>query len=207
MLALPSVKRLLDLAVIVGLLPLWGPVLAGLLLLLIVTGGAPLHGQLRVGQQGQVFRLWKLRSMRRGAAGQLAGLLADPALRREWIAHGKLRHDPRITRFGHWMRRHSLDELPQIWNVIRGDMALVGPRPLLPEELAREYGPAAQAVLSVPPGMTGPWQVAGRNDLRYADRLRLDLAYVQGCRAGRWLRQDLAILARTVITILWGTGR
>lgn len=195
-------KRVFDLLVVALAAPLWAPVLIGLVGLLAVSGGTPFHAQYRVGRNGRLFRMWKLRSMRRGAEGQLALLLAHPARRAEWLAHGKLARDPRVTRLGRWMRRHSLDELPQVWNVIRGDMALVGPRPLLPDEIAREYGAAAQQVLALRPGMTGPWQVAGRNRLRYAERLRMDLAYVNA----PGVAQDVAILSRTCAAILRGTG-
>ncbi len=199
-----SAKRALELLLIAMLAPLWGPLLVGLML---AVGRAPFYAQDRVGLHGRLFRMWKLRSMRPGAEGQLAVLLSDPLRRREWIRHGKLARDPRITPLGQWLRRHSLDELPQIWNVIRGDMALVGPRPLLPGEIAREYGAAAARVVSVRPGMTGSWQVSGgmngRNSLSYAERLRLDLAYARGST----LRSDLMILLRTVGAILRGSGR
>lgn len=194
-------KRAFDLLLLGLTAPLWGLLLA-VLVLLLGSGGAPFYAQRRVGRDGRLFRMWKLRSMRRGAEGQLAHLLADPARRAEWLAHGKLTGDPRVTRLGRWLRRHSLDELPQVWNVIRGDMALVGPRPLLPDEIAREYGAAAHLVLAMRPGMTGPWQVYGRNRLRYTDRLRMDLAYVNAPS----LAQDAVILGRTCLAVLRGTG-
>lgn len=125
-----------------------------------------------------------------------------PAAAAEWEESFKLKCDPRITRLGDLMRKTSLDELPQIWNVLRGDMSFVGPRPIVREELAR-YGSEKNAYLSVRPGITGPWQVQGRNDISYADRVGLDTAYVSNLS----FMGDLRLIAMTITVVLAATGR
>jgi undecaprenyl-phosphate galactose phosphotransferase len=121
--------------------------------------------------------------------------------REEWARDQKLKHDPRITPIGHFLRRTSLDELPQLWNVVRGDMSLVGPRPVIYEELQR-YGEDLQYYLSVRPGVTGLWQISGRNDIDYAQRVALDKKYV--CNRTLW--GDFMILLKTAIVLLRGKG-
>lgn len=140
--------------------------------------------------------------MVRDAQQQLAQLLAgDSALRAEYEATYKLRHDPRITPLGRWLRRTSLDELPQLFNVLHGDLSLVGPRPIVASEIDK-YGPAAATILRVPPGVTGLWQVSGRSDLDYAERVRLDLDYI--AHWSIWL--DLRILVATIPAVLRRRG-
>lgn len=196
------IKHGLDIALILLTAPLWIPLLLVITAMIAVQGGSVFYSQIRIGQNGHPFRIWKFRTMRPSAEGRLAALLKNPDVREEWERHGKLVNDPRQTWFGRILRRHSLDELPQLWNVLRGEMSLVGPRPLLPEELRREYGAFAATVLRVRPGMTGAWQVSGRNRLSYAQRLDLDLAYARNPS----FKRDLAILALTVRAILRGTG-
>lgn len=196
------IKLGVDIALILLTAPFWMPLLLIIAAMVAAQGGPVFFSQTRIGQNGHPFRIWKFRTMRASAEGRLAELLQDPAFREEWKRHGKLLNDPRQTWFGGILRRHSLDELPQIWNVLRGEMSLVGPRPLLPEELRHEYGTFATAVLRVRPGMTGAWQVSGRNLLSYAERLELDLNYARNPS----FTKDLAILARTVQAILRGTG-
>jgi lipopolysaccharide/colanic/teichoic acid biosynthesis glycosyltransferase len=128
-------------------------------------------------------------------------LVADLALRAEYESTYKLREDPRITPLGRWLRRTSLDELPQLFNVLHGDLSLVGPRPIVADEIAK-YGPASAAILRVRPGVTGLWQVSGRSDLDYAERVRLDMDYVT--HWSLWL--DLRILAATVPAVLRRRG-
>ena len=138
-----------------------------------------------------------------GAEARLQDLLArDPVAAAEWARDFKLSVDPRVTRIGDFLRKSSLDELPQLWNVLRGEMSLVGPRPITEKELQR-YGPYAQRYLSVRPGVTGLWQVSGRNDIEYVDRVRLDARYVDTISFGG----DVGILLRTGLTILHMTGR
>lgn len=200
----PDGKRLVDLGLTLLLAPLWLPVTGLVALLVACCGGGPvLHGQWRVGRGGRAFRLWKFRTMVPGAEAELATVLArDGALARIWARHAKLRHDPRVTRPGRFLRRYSLDEVPQFWNVLCGDMSLVGPRPVPAAELQAQYGPAADAYLACRPGLTGLWQVSGRNDLDYAGRVALDIRYARD----RDARLDAIILLRTVGAVLRGTG-
>ena len=185
------------------LIVLLSPVL--LLVTLVIwrmDGGPILFGHYRVGQGGRLIKVPKFRSMRVDAQQRLAELLAtDLDARSEWERDFKLAHDPRITRVGHFLRRSSLDELPQLFNVLRGDMVLVGPRPITVQEL-RRYGAVRWHYLSVTPGMTGLWQVSGRNELSYAERVELDRSYVEN----RSWKLDLEILLRTVSVVVTGRG-
>ena len=165
-------------------------------------GGPATFEHYRVGCGGRLFRCLKFRTMRSDAERALRELLErDPALRVEWERDQKLSDDPRVTPLGKWLRRSSLDELPQLLNVLRGEMALVGPRPITVAEL-RRYGRARWHYLSVVPGMTGLWQVSGRNQTSYERRIELDELYVNNRSA--WL--DCKILARTVVVVLTGEG-
>jgi len=195
-------KRALDLLGVVLLLPLVLP-LAGLLIALTwLDGGRPIYSQPRIGRHGQAFRCHKIRTMRPDADARLADILAgDPGLAAQWAATQKLTEDPRVTRLGGLLRRSSLDELPQLWNVLRGDMSLVGPRPVLAGELPR-YGKAARDYTSVRPGISGLWQVTGRNATSYADRVALDTAYIRA----QSLALDLHILLRTFAAVARRTG-
>lgn len=195
-------KRWLDIAGVMVLCPLVAPVVALLWVAVRSTGGPGFFGQERVGLDGAPFRCWKLRTMVPDAEARLAVHLAtDPAAAREWAETHKLRDDPRVTRLGRVLRRTSLDELPQFWNVLRGEMSLVGPRPVPRAELAAYRG-QEWAYLICRPGLTGLWQVGGRNAVSYAERVRLDLRYL--LVAG--LRTDLAVLCRTPLAMLRGTG-
>ena len=165
--------------------------------------GAPvLFAHWRVGERGRLFRCFKFRSMVKNA-DQVLGelLLRDPAARAEWERDHKLRDDPRILGIGRLLRLTSLDELPQLFNVLRGEMHLVGPRPVVVQEIPR-YGEAKRHYLSVKPGMTGLWQVSGRNNLSYAQRVALDMRYVE--LRNPWL--DLKILLRTVVVLFTRDG-
>jgi exopolysaccharide production protein ExoY len=158
----------------------------------------------RVGQNGREFGCVKFRTMHVGSERRLSALLqADPEAAREFAATAKLRNDPRvIAGIGALLRKSSFDEVPQFWNVLKGEMSLVGPRPVTREELDRYYGPHAAEVLRARPGISGLWQVSGRSGLSYEDRVRLDLDYVRDWR----LMRDLSILARTVVVVVYGTG-
>lgn len=162
------------------------------------TPGPALYRQQRVGKDGRLFTMYKFRSMSCSADAERAGLVglneADGVL-------FKIQRDPRVTRLGALLRRWSIDEVPQLWNVVRGDMALVGPRPALPEEVAR-YDVDPSRRLVVKPGLTGLWQVSGRSDLSWAESVRLDVRYVDNWSLGL----DLAILARTVKAVLGHRG-
>jgi len=202
---LPSaLKRAFDLAVILALAPLWAP-LVGLLAALVWLGdrGNPFYGQERIGRFGETFRAWKLRTMVPDAEAVLQRALdADEALRLEWETTFKLERDPRITAVGRLLRRTSLDELPQLWNVLAGEMSLVGPRPLpryhhddLPERV-RELRERVR------PGITGLWQVSGRSDAGNVGMERWDPYYVRNWSL--WL--DAVILVRTVRVVFRGSG-
>ncbi len=193
-------KGLFDRSLALAALLLLGPLLLGIAVVVRATSPGPaLYRQSRVGRGGATFRLWKFRSMRRTADQELAALLE-----RNEAADGllfKIRHDPRVTPVGTWLRRWSLDELPQLWNVLRGDMSLVGPRPPLPGEVA-QYGDDVHRRLLVKPGLTGLWQVSGRSDLSWDQAVRLDLHYVEN-----WsLAFDLMIVWKTVFTVLRREG-
>jgi lipopolysaccharide/colanic/teichoic acid biosynthesis glycosyltransferase len=161
-----------------------------------------LYGHDRIGYKGRRFRCLKFRSMVPDADIVLARYLADnPAARAEWDACQKLRHDPRITPLGRFLRTTSLDELPQLFNVIRGDMSLVGPRPIVHAEMVR-YGKRIEAYTCARPGITGLWQVSGRSDVDYGSRVMLDSHYVS-----TWsLPGDVLILLRTVKVVFSQSG-
>lgn len=193
-------KRVLDVAAILVAVPVVAPVVAALALLVRCDGGTSFYVQDRIGLDGRVFRMWKLRSMVVDADDRLAAHLADdPAARLEWAETQKLRTDPRITRVGRLLRKCSLDELPQLINVLRGDMSLVGPRPMMTSQRALYPGTAYYALR---PGITGYWQTAGRNRTSFEARADFDAAYL----ADLSLATDLRVLARTVGVVLNGTG-
>jgi Undecaprenyl-phosphate galactose phosphotransferase WbaP len=165
-------------------------------------GGKPFFGHVRVGQHNSPFKCYKFRSMVVDAQEVLAHLLAtDPVAKAEWDQDFKLKNDPRVSKFGDFLRRSSLDELPQLWNVFKGDMSLVGPRPVVQAELER-YGEDVDYYLMTKPGMTGLWQVSGRNDVDYATRVYLDSWYVKN-----WsLWSDIAILFKTISVVTKRNG-
>jgi len=195
----PLWKRPLDVTlVLLGLLLIWPLLLAVALAVRLSSPGPVFFIQTRVGLNGQRFGMIKFRSMYRDAEARRAALLAQSD--RAGLCF-KSRHDPRITPVGRVLRRFSLDELPQIFNVLRGDMSLVGPRPALPEEVSA-YPPRAHGRLRVLPGITGLWQVSGRADIGFDDMITLDLAYVSDDRLGTYLQ----ILRRTFTAVLSGKG-
>lgn len=196
------VKRGFDLVAAVAITAILLPVLLALAYLVRRDGGSATYGHMRVGQSGRKFHCLKFRSMQMGADKILQDLLRnDPIAMAEWEKDFKLKNDPRVTRIGHFLRKSSLDELPQLINVIRGEMSLVGPRPVVEEELAR-YGDQAVLYLQVNPGMTGLWQISGRNDTTYAERVGLDTWYVRN-----WsLWYDIAILLNTVRVVFRRSG-
>ena len=185
------------------LLMLLAPLLLLIAFLIWRCDGAPvLFAHYRVGLNGKLFRCMKFRSMRRDSERVLAKLLRDdPQARAEWSRDQKLDRDPRITPVGQFLRRSSLDELPQLLNVVRGEMSLVGPRPITVAELTR-YGSVRWDYLSVRPGITGLWQVSGRNNTTYEERVALDRRYVEQ----RSVLFDVAILFRTVRVVLLREG-
>ena len=196
-------KRALDVVGALVLLAVFSPLMLVIGLLMLPQRGPAFFGHNRVGLRGAEFACLKFRTMIPDAEARLKELLErDPDARRQWRADHKLDNDPRITRFGNFMRRSSLDELPQLLNVLRGDMSLVGPRPVTRAELQR-YGEHDVSYLALRPGLTGKWQVSGRNDISYSGRVALDSAY-----AGDFsLRGDLMILLQTVGVVLGATGK
>lgn len=164
----------------------------------LTTAGPVFYGQIRIGRDLMPFRMWKFRTMV-VAADRMRGAL-EPANEHDG-AMFKIRRDPRVTRVGRLLRRFSLDELPQLFNVLTGHMSLVGPRPPLPEEVERYDGTEIRR-LSVKPGLTGLWQVSGRSDLSWDETVALDLSYVDNWSYGR----DIGVLVRTVRAVVDGRG-
>ncbi|GAB3262986.1 sugar transferase [Chitinimonas naiadis] len=195
-------KRVLDVISALLLSLVLAPLLLLIAFCLRLQGGSALFAHVRVGRHGQLFRCYKFRTMLPNAEQRLQELLArDPQARAEWARDFKLKRDPRVTPLGEFLRKSSLDELPQLWNVLCGEMSLVGPRPVVEAELLR-YGEQAALYKSVRPGVTGLWQVSGRNDTSYAERVQLDAQYVQN-----WsFALDLKILWRTVFVVLLRRG-
>ncbi len=196
-------KRALDLAATVsgGILIL--PLISALALLVWLESGGPIFYRAeRIGRDGKLFSCVKFRTMVENAEEALQRMLEeDPVAREEYSKYHKLREDPRVTRVGRLLRKCSLDELPQLWNVLKGEMSLVGPRPYLPRE-SSEVGVTQSEILRVHPGITGPWQVSGRSHTSFGDRVKIDAHYVRNWSV--WL--DIVILARTVRVLLLDRG-
>jgi Undecaprenyl-phosphate galactose phosphotransferase WbaP len=196
-------KRFIDIALsalgLIFLSPFFG--LMALLIALDSRGGV-FYRQPRLGRNGETFGVIKFRTMYENAERILEReLRLDPELREEWDCYQKLKRDPRITPVGGFLRRFSLDELPQLWNVLKGEMSLVGPRPMLIDQ-RRLYGEAYAEYIRVLPGITGLWQISGRNATTFARRAELDLEYIR-CRS---IGLDIYILIKTIETILWRQG-
>ena len=198
-----AIKRTLDIV----LVTLGGLVILPILLLIalivkISSPGPVLYGHKRLGRKGKHFNAYKFRSMVMDADKKLETVLeADPRLKEEWEASHKLKDDPRVTKIGAILRRTSFDEFPQLINILKGEMSLVGPRPVTDPEIEK-YGENARRILTVTPGLTGLWQVSGRSDTDYSERISYDLYYIQSWSV--WL--DLWILYRTPGAILKGKG-
>jgi exopolysaccharide biosynthesis polyprenyl glycosylphosphotransferase len=194
-----TVKRVIDMVGALLCLTVGGPVLGLIAAAIRLDSRGPvIFRQTRVGANGKMFEMYKFRSMYEGAEQQLEEIrdlseVDGPIF--------KMKDDPRVTRVGRILRRGSLDELPQLWNVLRGDMSLVGPRPPLPSEVS-QYMEWQKKRLEVRPGMTGLWQVSGRSLLSFDDQCLLDIYYIENWSL--WL--DFKILARTVPEILFGNG-
>lgn len=205
-------KRFFDILLSSVLLLFFFPLFCILALIVKVTSPGPVfYGSIRLGQGGKVITCWKFRSMYCDAENRLHELLSsDPALREEWNRFQKLKSDPRITSFGHFLRRTSLDEWPQFWNVLKGDLSIVGPRPLTligpPEHFFEEmqswYGSRTRAILSVKPGLTGVWQTSGRSEVSIEERAQLEERYAQT----RTLFKDFILLIKTVPALLFSRG-
>lgn len=194
------VKRPLDILLVVLAAPFFVPFILVLAWMVWREGGNAFYSQERIGRDGKRYRMWKLRSMVQDADKRLSAYLDEnPAARLEWDATQKLRDDPRVTPLGRILRRLSLDELPQLWNVLKGDMSLIGPRPMLPEQQAMYDG---EGYYRLRPGITGFWQTSGRNATSFAARALYDDRYERGLS----LSGDTAILVRTFGVVLRPTG-
>ncbi|PWW11548.1 undecaprenyl-phosphate galactose phosphotransferase [Mangrovibacter plantisponsor] len=195
-------KRTFDIVCSLLIICLASPLLAYLWFAVKRDGGPAIYGHMRVGRHGRLFPCYKFRSMVMNSQEVLENLLAnDPEAKAEWDRDFKLKNDPRITKVGHFIRKTSLDELPQLFNVLKGEMSLVGPRPIISEELER-YDQDVDYYLMAKPGMTGLWQVSGRNDVDYDTRVYFDSWYVKN-----WsLWNDIAILFKTVKVVLHRDG-
>lgn len=205
---LPGRHRRILKTILEGILAVLALLCCSPLMLLIAAAvklsspGPVIYRARRLGKDGRPIEVWKFRTMHQHADVRLQEVLAqDPTLADEWQRRQKLDHDPRVTPLGRFLRRSSLDELPQLVNVLQGDMAIIGPRPIVDDEVPR-YGDFYPVFASVKPGITGLWQVSGRNQLSYPTRVALDVAYIKNWSI--WL--DLYILQKTVLEILHGKG-
>lgn len=193
-------KRLLDIAVVIGGLPFVLPVMLIIAILVKLDGGPVLYSQPRIGRNGKVFKFWKFRSMVVDADKKLMEhLRQDEKAAAEWHVAQKLKHDPRITSVGKFIRKTSLDELPQLYNVICGEMSLVGPRPMMPDQRKLYFGEYYEKML---PGLSGLWQVSARNDVSFGERARYDTEYFHKVS----LSTDISVLAKTFGVVLRGSG-
>jgi exopolysaccharide production protein ExoY len=198
-----SVKRLLDLAIALTALILLAPILVMVAVLLkTTTGGNVLFGHQRLGYRGRPFKCLKFQTMVSNGDQVLAAhLRQNPAARLEWETNRKLRDDPRVTPIGRILRSSSLDELPQLFNVLQGSMSIVGPRPIVKAEVER-YGTYFNSYLACRPGITGLWQVSGRSDCGYEQRVRLDDSY-----AKTWsMLRDVLIICKTAVVVISREG-
>ena len=193
-------KRVLDIVLILFAAPFILPVVAVIALMAMSKGTSPFYFQRRVGRGGTVFNLVKIRTMVPNAEAALEKHLdRDPAARKEWDSTQKLKHDPRITKAGHFLRKSSLDELPQLWNVLKGEMSLIGPRPMMVDQQKLYPGTAYYALR---PGISGAWQVSDRNDSSFADRASFDTDY----NTNLSFETDMSILVRTFGAVIRCTG-
>ena len=195
-----AVKRALDVVASALFLIAFSPLYVLIAVLIRLEDGGPaIFAQTRVGRHGQLFKMYKFRSMRPDAEALLADVLARN-LHKEGVTF-KIKDDPRLTRLGKWLRKVSFDELPQVWNVLKGDMSLVGPRPPLPREVAR-YSLADRRRLLVKPGITCFWQIGGRSEIDFSGQVELDVQYIEA----RSLWTDLRILLKTLPAVAEGKG-
>ncbi len=202
-LRIPFAKLLFDKLFAAAALLLLSPLMLAIAVAIRSKGTGPIffvHS--RIGQGGRAFGCVKFRTMRPDSQTELEEILRiDPIAREEWEEQHKLERDPRVDRVGHLLRTTSLDELPQFWNVLRGDMSVVGPRPITQAEIEK-YGPHFDEYASARPGLTGIWQISGRSDTSYERRVALDVSYVRN-----WsMLQDLRIVIRTISVVLLGRG-
>jgi lipopolysaccharide/colanic/teichoic acid biosynthesis glycosyltransferase len=200
--AYPIFKRVFDLVGASVAILLLSPLVLAIVICICASGGSPFFRHRRVGQSGVFFDCFKFRTMVTNSDELLRNLLeGDSRIKQEWLQDHKLKDDPRVTVIGRFLRKASLDELPQLWNVLRGDMSLVGPRPVVPSELPR-YGRKVALFLSTRPGITGLWQISGRNNTDYRRRVALDVCYVRS----RSVILDVYILVKTLPAVFTTSG-
>jgi len=193
-----SVKRVFDVLFSLGVLVVFAPIF---LAIVLVIGKKAFYVQRRLGRGGTFFKCYKFRTMHSDADELLPQLLQhNPDLRHEWEIHQKLHDDPRVFPMGRWLRKTSLDELPQFWNVIKGDLSVVGPRPYMAEQKP-QMGPLAHTILSVRPGITGLWQTSGRSRTSFAERIALDAEYIN--KRTFWF--DLWLILKTIPQVFFPT--
>jgi lipopolysaccharide/colanic/teichoic acid biosynthesis glycosyltransferase len=194
------IKRLFDIVFSLFILIFFSPVYLILMVLIAINSPGPIfYSQQRIGKNYQPFNCIKFRTMVHNADDLLETMMSDsPQIRQEFQDNFKLKQDPRITKIGNFLRLTSLDEFPQFWNVLKGDMSVVGPRPLVPEEL-HKYGRKINTVLTIRPGITGLWQVSGRNDIPYPKRIKIDVYYAT---SHNWLL-DIWIVIKTIGVIVF----
>jgi lipopolysaccharide/colanic/teichoic acid biosynthesis glycosyltransferase len=196
----PLAKRAFDLALTLAIAPIVLPMIGLFALLIRLDGASPFYNQPRIGKHGREFRLWKLRTMVPNADKVLAAYLeTNPAAKVEWDAHQKLKADPRVTPIGRFLRKYSIDEFPQLLNVISGDMSLVGPRPMCPDQRSQYPG---TAYFDLKPGLTGLWQISERSHTTFAERAIYDNRYANAMS----FATDIQILAMTPMVLVRGTG-
>jgi exopolysaccharide production protein ExoY len=202
-----GVKRIFDILFSLLALTLGLPFFALIALCVKLSSSGPIfYCSLRIGRKGRLFKFWKFRSMHRDADQRLEVMLSsNPALRLEWQKYFKLRNDPRLTRIGNFLRKTSLDEFPQFWNVLIGDLSIVGPRPYLPREtivIRQIVGSDMEKIFSVRPGLTGIWQTAGRSCLTFEERVKLEVSYAEQ----RSFLFDLGLIVKTIPILFYSKG-
>lgn len=206
-----AVKRVFDVFFSAAVLILTSPLFLILAISILIASkgkGKVVYAHERIGRGGKPFRCYKFRTMYPDADARLKEILEKNAdLKREWEQTYKLKNDPRVTPIGAFLRKTSLDEFPQFWNVLKGDLSVVGPRPVVQAEINKYFGPKAAQVLSVRPGLTGPWQVSGRSDTSYQKRIEMDLAYVnKPGNAFNKLIDDIILIIMTIPCMLSSRG-
>ncbi len=197
-------KRAFDIIFSLLVFAFFFPIFMAIILAVRLSSSGPIvYSHERVGRGGIPFSCYKFRTMYSDSKERLEELLnSSPAIRKEWEETFKLKNDPRITPIGRFLRKSSLDELPQFWNVLRGDLSVVGPRPVVLQEMQKHFGEKASIILSIRPGLTGIWQVSGRSDTAYSQRIQLDEMYVDT----QSLLLDLKLIAKTIPAMLSSRG-
>ncbi len=197
-------KRTFDILFSLLALTLAAPLMLAVAIAVKLTSRGPVFfSHERIGRGGRSFHCYKFRTMYADAEERLEELLAsDPTLKKEWEETHKLQKDPRVTPIGNFLRKTSLDELPQFWNALKGDLSVVGPRPVVSKEIQRHFGKKAAKILSIRPGITGLWQTSGRNNISYPDRIALEEEYVEK----RSLLMDLRLILKTIPSMLTSRG-